>query len=181
MKKITLTKAQATELYGEDFMQQFSKAATSDPLRGPREEPDDDKLTTKLKEFASLMVTVDPSKSEAQHLFDFINTAHGRKRAEHLNNLSKGETTMSRVDELKVIAKADGGMDSIISYVIAKGSTDYTEHELTEAGMEYCRKNRQPKETVPQAFARYVDENPDYSKALKIANGLALASNRDDA
>jgi hypothetical protein len=123
----TISQQECLKLYGIDLYN-LAKADVSDPLRGPREEPDDKKLTARLKEFAALMVTVDPSKSEEEHLFDFVNTAHGRRRAEHLNNLSKGETLMQvditklhNIDSVTEVAK------NVISDKIA-----LTEHEFAE-------------------------------------------------
>lgn len=61
MKKLKLTKAQAAELYGVDFMEQVYKADTSDPLRGPRGEPDDKKVSESLQEAVANMIAHVPS------------------------------------------------------------------------------------------------------------------------
>jgi hypothetical protein len=87
------------------FNDAMRKAAVSDPLRGDREEDSDAKLTNKLQEFASLLVKVDPTKTEERHLFDLIHTAHGRKLAEHLNNISKKDTDpMPQIDIAKAVS-----------------------------------------------------------------------------
>jgi hypothetical protein len=50
---------------------------------------DDNKVESKLRAWAKLMVVVDPSKTEEEYLYAFINTARGRSRANHLNDLHK--------------------------------------------------------------------------------------------
>src|ERR1700682_4738221 len=149
----------------------YRKAQEEDELRGPRDEDDSKKLTAKLKEFAALMVTVDPSKSEEEHLFDFVNTAHGRKRAEHLNNLSKGETSMNRSEELLSIGKAAGGMEMICKNIIDRGSTTITEHEFSAALMEHAKANRKADESVVKAFSRILETDVDVRRAYGIAKG----------
>jgi hypothetical protein len=130
-------------------------------------------MASKLEAMVSALIAANPTlrKEEAYHYL--IHSAHGRRLAEHLNSISKTEkgNTMSRIDELKVIAKADGGMDSILEHVISKGATTYTEHELTSAGMEYCKKHKKAGESVAQAFARYVEATPEFCKALDIIKG----------
>jgi hypothetical protein len=56
-------------IINKEWGQPLLKADVSDPLRGPRETPDDKKLSAKLLEFAALMVKVDPSKTQEQHSF----------------------------------------------------------------------------------------------------------------
>jgi hypothetical protein len=83
----------------------LAKASVSDPLRGPRDEDDDDKLSAKLRAMVAAMTIADPSKTEQQHLHYLLHSAHGRRLAEHFNNLSKGEPPMLDVNKLIPIAE----------------------------------------------------------------------------
>jgi hypothetical protein len=53
----------------------IAKADVSDPLRGPRDEPDDDKVSPKLRAMVAAMVKADPTKSEEEHLYHLLHTA----------------------------------------------------------------------------------------------------------
>lgn len=157
------------ESYGEYLKANLVKAA-GEPSQGSNIAVNDDEnqniLQPKLEAMVSAMIRANPTltKQEAAHYL--LHSSHGRRLAEHLNSLTKKENPMPRIDELKIIAKADGGMDSILESIVSKGSTTYTEHELTEVGMEYCKKHRKEGETIVKAFARYVEETPEYRTAL---------------
>jgi len=60
-------------------------------------------LLPKLNDMVLAMVRAEPSLSEEHALFYILHHPHGRKLAEHLNNLSKGET-MPQVDIMKAIS-----------------------------------------------------------------------------
>jgi hypothetical protein len=69
-------------------------AKADDPI-----DPNPTPLLSKLNEMVTAMVIADPSKTPEEHLFDLINTRRGRSRANHLNELSKGESPiMSNLD-----------------------------------------------------------------------------------
>jgi hypothetical protein len=147
----------------------YLKSEVSDPLRGPRDEPDDKKLSERLLEAVNAMVIANPSLNPHTAARWLLHSSHGRE----LLSTTKKENPMPRIDELKVIAKTEGGMDSILEH-IAKGNTTYTEHELTAAGMEYAGKffqNKAAGESIPHAFARYVESTPAFCKALDIVKG----------
>jgi hypothetical protein len=93
----------------------------------------DDKVEPKLRAWARLMVVIDPSKSEEDHLYDLINSAQGRSRAEHLNNLSKKGQPMDRIAEMAEMRKfvKAGGMASINKRIIETGATSLNEMEYT--------------------------------------------------
>jgi hypothetical protein len=85
----------------------------------------------------------------------------------------KEEPQMNRLDELKDIAKADGGMAMIAKNIIDKGSTTITEHEFSAALMEYAKieagKTGKSKFTI---FAKlYEDPDNEFCKAVNIIKG----------
>ena len=124
----------------------IAKADVSDPLRGPRDEPDDDKVSPKLRAMVAAMVKADPTKSEEEHLYHLLPTAHGRRLAEHLNNLSKRETKMPTVDIMKL-----HNPDSVIEFIKSSGAS---EHVISEVIMGHAKLNKRDGESDAQAFAR---------------------------
>lgn len=136
------------------------KADVSDPLRGPRDEDDDNKVPAKLRAWARMMVTVDPSKSEEDHLFALIHTARGQHTARHLNELSKGET-MPQVDIFKL-----SNLESVVEickHVVEKD--DLSEFDLTKILMGYAK-------TSGASFERLLAV-PEVQAALQVAKGFA--------
>jgi hypothetical protein len=117
------------------------KAAVSDELRGPRDEDDSKKVEAKLRAWAKMMVVVDPSKTEEEHLSDFINTARGRHRAEHLNNLSKGAPML---DVSKLIPVLEEGL------------------------MARAKLTKRDGQTEAQAFAKLYENDIDFRKQWAI-------------
>jgi DNA-binding MarR family transcriptional regulator len=102
-----------------------------------RDEDDDNKLLGKLNQFAVAMTIADPSKSEEQHLYSLLHSAHGRKLAEHLNNLTKKEQPM---DIAKVIAITE------------------------DALMAQARVHKRADETEAKGFARFYENNIEFRK-----------------
>jgi hypothetical protein len=112
--KVIIRKSDATPYLFDDIM--LRKATVSDPLRGPRDEPDDDKVSLKLSAMVDWVVTHAPIVITGRHGepditlnreqtgYVLLHTPHGRRLAEHLNNLSKGETEMPTVDIMKAIS-----------------------------------------------------------------------------
>ncbi len=118
------------------------KADVSDPLRGPRDEDDSLKVETKLRAWAKLMVTVDPTRSEEEHLHRMTSTAHGRLLALHLNEISKKENTPMDIHKL---------MPAI---------------EILEEGlMKQATINKREGETDAKAFARKYENDLDFRKS----------------
>ena len=138
----------------------IAKADVSDPLRGPRDEPDDDKVSPKLRAMVAAMVKADPTKSEEEHLYHLLHTAHGRRLAEHLNNLSKGETKMPTVDIMKL-----HNPDSVIEFIKSSGAS---EHVISEVIMGHAKLNKRDGESDAQAFARVF---PKFQTAYGVAKG----------
>jgi hypothetical protein len=112
--KVMLRKSDATSARARgDFWDEDPPYLFDDIMRKAVATDDDDNidpnatassLLPKLNDMVAAMVVADPTQSEEQHLFSLLHTAHGRKLAEHLNNLTKKEHTMPQVDIMKVIA-----------------------------------------------------------------------------
>jgi hypothetical protein len=83
-------------------------------------------------------VTEPPWTPETALEFLLLN-AHGRRLAEHLNNLSKGEAPMNRSEEMQQMRK-EGGMAAVNKHIIEKGSASgLTEGKYTEWAQEDAR------------------------------------------
>jgi len=126
-----LTKQQALEIYGIDIdnvtkrddLVPFSKSKRRKAddcalmlfdeivLAKTDDDPNDTPgpLLEKLSQFVSAMVIADPSKSEQEHLFTLLHTAHGRKLAEHLNSISKKEHPMPQLN-MQLISAVENGL-----------------------------------------------------------------------
>jgi hypothetical protein len=63
--------------------------------------PDDDKVSGKLRSMVDAMIVAVPSLDRQTATHFLLHSAHGRKLAEHFNNLSKGEP-MPQVDVFKL-------------------------------------------------------------------------------
>jgi hypothetical protein len=102
--------------------------------------PDDDKVSAKLRSMVAALIMSNPtfSKEEATHYL--LHTAHGRRLAEHFNNISKheDEIPMNRSEEMQEMCKfvKSGGMSTVAKRIIETGSTSLTEPEYTELVLE---------------------------------------------
>jgi hypothetical protein len=133
------------------------KADASDPLRGPREEPDDDKVSPKLRAMIEAIVTHAPIVVTGRHGKPditlnreqtgqyLIHTPHGRRLAEHLNNFLKGETEMPTVDIMKL-----HNPESVIEVCknISGGSMELSEEDFTKMVTGHAHITKQPFEKV---------------------------------
>lgn len=82
------------------------KADVSDTLRGPRNEPDDKKLSVKLEELVAEMIVAAPSLHPQRARRWLLHTPQGRELlAQH-----KKETPMSQVDIMKLISTVEDGL-----------------------------------------------------------------------
>jgi hypothetical protein len=87
----------------------------NDIMRKADDEPAD-KLTPKLRAMIAAMRAADPTKSEEEHLNRLLTKPHGRRTAEHLNNLSKGEQTpMPQVDIAKLLEITEHGLNAQVT------------------------------------------------------------------
>jgi hypothetical protein len=102
---------------------------TDDDPQRTNTTPDDDKVSGKLRSMVDAMIVAAPSLDRQTATHFLLHSAQGRKLAEHLNNLSKGETPMPQVDITKL-----HNIDSVTE--IAKNVIDdkvaLTEHQFTE-------------------------------------------------
>jgi hypothetical protein len=130
------------------------KAAEEDELRGPRDENDDDKVQSKLRQMVAALITAAPSLREDQAMHFILHTPHGRKMFEHFSKAK--EPQMPQVDIMKVI-------------------------EVTEAGLMATVVKRDG-ERYDTAFARKFENDIDFrkqwrdlteAKHLLIAKGMA--------
>ena len=83
------------------------KADVSDPLRGPRDESDDKKLSAKLDEIVAEMIVAAPSLHPNRARRWLLHTPQGR---ELLSKHTTKETIMPRPDILKLITVLDDGL-----------------------------------------------------------------------
>jgi hypothetical protein len=150
----------------------MAKADVDDPLRGPRDEDDSNKLSDRLKELVAVMIAANPNHLHPNRAMrHLLHTPQGR---ELLNlTISKQEKgkPMNRSDELRDIAKATGGMEMICKNIIDRGETTISEHEFSAALMEHAKTVRKADESVPAAFARIFETDSDIRTAYGIAKG----------
>lgn len=97
--------------------------------------------------------------------------ARGPNLANYFNDLMKGHASMNRTEELRDIAKAAGGMAAIAKSIIAKGATNFTEHEFAGALMEHAKLNKRDNESAAQSFSRILQSDPDIRRAYGITRG----------
>jgi hypothetical protein len=73
--------------------------------------PDDDKVSGKLRSMVTAMITAVPSLSEQHAMHFLLHTPHGRRLAEHFNNISKHkDEPMPQVDIMKLIPIVEEGL-----------------------------------------------------------------------
>jgi hypothetical protein len=131
-------------------------------------------LLPKLSAMVAAMVRAEPSLTEEHALFHLLHSSHGRRLAEHLNNLTKRkDPPMNRTEELRDIAKAAGGMAAIAKNIIDRGSTTISEHEFSAALMEHAKAHKRDNESTFGAFSRLLENDIDLRKALGIVKGYA--------
>jgi hypothetical protein len=109
-----------------------AKADVSDPLRGPREEPGDHKLSDQLNELVTEMVAAAPSLHPQRARRWLLHTEPGRALlAQHT---TKKEQPMNRSEEMQEMQKfiKSGGMSAVAKRIVETGSTSLTEQEYTE-------------------------------------------------
>lgn len=80
---------------------------------------------------------------------------------------------MNRFEELRDIAKANGGMEMICKNIIDRGSTTISEQEFSAALMEHAKASRKADESVVRAFSRMIEEDADIRRAYGICKGYA--------
>jgi hypothetical protein len=143
----------------EDY-KNYLKAEVSDPLRGPREEPDDEKLSAQLDEIITEMIVAAPSLHPQRARRWLLQTPHGRELlAQHT---TKKEAPMNRSEEMQEMHKfvKEGGMSAIAKRILETGGTSLTEHEYTTLVQEAASLN---KVSFEKAFA-----DPTTQQAYKI-------------
>ena len=156
--------AKLFEDYSDYLKSNIVKASTTDTLRGSREEDDDDKLTGKLRMMVDALIVAAPTLDRQTAAHFLLHSPHGRRLAEHLNNLSKKETPMNRSEETqqmrKFVKNTPGGMSAVAKRIIETGSTSLDEMEYTTLVQEAASLN---KISFEKAFA-----DPATQRAYKI-------------
>jgi hypothetical protein len=134
----------------------MAKAAVSDELRGPRDEPDDMKLSAKLDELVAEMIVARPSLHPNRARRWLLETPHGRELlAQH-----KKETPMPQVDIMKL-----HNPDSVIEFIKSSGASEFV---ISEVIMGHAKLNKRDGESDAQAFARVF---PRFQIAYGVAKG----------
>jgi hypothetical protein len=87
----------------------YIKANVNDDVTGDHAGDDDKKLSGKLRQMVAALITSVPGLREDQAMHFLLHSPRGRKLAEHLNNISKGEQ-MPQLDIMKVIAITEQGL-----------------------------------------------------------------------
>jgi hypothetical protein len=198
MKTFKVTKEEAQELWGNDYMKYFSKAdvdgdayrmaldenlklkerlriavATfgkadvSDPLRGPRDEPDDKKVSERLLEAVNNMVTHNPSLKPEHAARWLMTTTQGQAfLAQH-----KSERNIPMQVDINKLSNIDS-LTEVAKNIIADKFT-LSEHEFTNMMMGHAKLNKRSGETTNAAFERILTdpENGELRKAYRISKG----------
>jgi hypothetical protein len=80
------------------------------------DDPNDDKVSSKLTAMVDAMIAAAPSLGRQQAAHYLLHNAHGRRLAEHLNNLSKHEEPiMPQVDILKIASILEAGLNAQVT------------------------------------------------------------------
>lgn len=91
-----------------------AKAAKDDDVTGDHASDDDKNLSGKLRAMVSALITAAPSLREDQAMSFLLHSPHGRKLAEHLNNIisktEKDPPMMPQVNIMKLIEVTEQGL-----------------------------------------------------------------------
>jgi hypothetical protein len=166
--RIILMKRDASSgpLLFDDVM---AKADTSDALRGPRDEPDDKKLSDKLDEIVAEMIVAAPSLHPNRARRWLLHTESGRALlAQHttkkeLPTLNKGNTPMTeRVDIFKL-----SNIDSVeISKSIINETSAVSEFDFAKILMGHAKQSKRSLESILTDPA-----TPEIQQAYALAKG----------
>jgi peptidyl-tRNA hydrolase len=129
------------KMFGSIDYSKLRKAGVSDPLRGPRNEPDDKKVSAKIKELVAEMIRAAPSLHPQTAARWLLHSEQGQNLlAQH-----KGQT-MTQVDILKVIAVTE------------------------DALMAQAKLQKRAGESDAKAFARLYEDDIEYRKQWRDLN-----------
>ena len=116
---------------------------------------DDDKVSAKLRAMVDAMIAAAPTLNRQQAAYYLLHTPHGRRLAEHLNNLSKGETVMPQVDIRKFVAILEDGL------------------------MAQAKLHKRPDESEAKCFSRIYESDIDFRKQWRdlteVKHSMALS------
>jgi hypothetical protein len=167
-----------THLLFNDVMAKYDDDEDDDDAAKLRDEDSDGgnegKLSGKLKEMCAAMIRAVPTLSEAHALYFLLHHPAGRNLAEHLNNISKGETKMSQVDIFKLSNIAS--VVEVAKHIVAKGNTnEISEFDFTRMLQGHARLTKRDGESVGAAFERILTapENAELRTAYRLTKGMA--------
>jgi hypothetical protein len=165
----------------------MAKADVSDPLRGPRDEDDGDKVSSKLNAMVDAMMIAAPTLDRQAAAHYLMNTSHGRKLYEHL---SKGETIMPQVDIRKLIPVME---DCLMATVTQRDGESYAKsfsrkyendisfrkqwRDLTEAKMLLLSKGTATL-TPTSAVVGNTNTKDDSAEAVRLLSEMAEKQGR---
>jgi hypothetical protein len=97
-------------------------------------------IPPRLQQMVDTIRTHAPQLSDGEIVHFLLHTSRGRSVAEHLSNISKKEPPMSRIDQLRAVAK-NHGVRTIAKAINDEGDADgLTEHEFTELMMDEAKR-----------------------------------------
>jgi hypothetical protein len=144
------------------------KAEASDPLRGPRDEPDDQNLSAQLDEIVAEMIVARPSLHPNRARRWLLQTESGRALlAQHTtkklltSDINKGNIPM--VDIFK-LANIDSVVE--ISRSIINETSEVSEHDFTKILMGHAQLSKRSLESILTDAA-----TPEIQQAYVIAKG----------
>jgi len=141
---------------------------------GADDEPDDDKLTSKLKAMVDALIVANPGMSE-QHAMNYLmHSPNGRAVAQHLNLIAKRKE--EAVTQHVGIFKLNNIASVVeISKAISNGDAEISEMEFTKMIQGHAMLTKRPGESVGQAFERLLTapENGELRKAYVATKGMA--------
>jgi hypothetical protein len=120
------------------------------------------------------MVTADPSRTEEEHLYRLLHTAHGRNLAVHLNSLSKGDTK-PMTQHVDIFKLSNIASVAEISKAIIKGDAEISEMDFTKMLQGHAKLTKSAGESIGAAFERILTapENGELRKAYVATKGMA--------
>jgi hypothetical protein len=132
-------------------------------------------ISDRFERFIEIVSEASPGVSRREIVSFLLNSANGRKVAEHLASITKKEEpVMDRTEQLRSIAK-DFGVHRLAKLLIdddnAHGISEFEFHKLMN---DEAQKTKRDGETPDQAFARFYsdDANIDLRKAITIVKSV---------
>jgi hypothetical protein len=109
------------------------------------DDPDGDKVSSKLTAMVDAMIAAAPSLDRQEAAYYLLHNAHGRRLADHLNNISKTEKEIPMVDIFKL-----NNIDSVveISKSIIDGKTDIDGSTYDQVLIGHAKQSKRSLESI---------------------------------